>query len=104
MDSGSSGSSKKDPNPTKADIRQDFTTLYITNLNDYTWESPKIYINGIMRGYQYQWSGSVRPFEKLEIGLLNFTKRNGERFQTNQRRVTEVIVSVDGHDSNIYNF
>jgi hypothetical protein len=104
--SGKPNSTSKAPAspPTTAEIRKTITTLYITNTNDFAWVNPKIYVNGIVGGYRYTWQGTVQSMEQLEIGLLNFTKRNGARLQPLQTDVKEIMVAVDGHDSSIYNF
>lgn len=99
--SSSAAASSKGP-PTTASITKTLTTLSITNTNDFAWVNPEIWVNGVLGGYSYQWQGTVSPGEQLEIGLANFTKNNGDRFQPFETDVKKVFISVSGHDSNVY--
>ena len=101
MDVSSGGGEK---NPINAEITKNLTTLYIANADTYTWPSAKIYVNGIMGGYEYEYNESIPSGTRLELGLLDFTKRNGDRFQPHKTDVKEVIVSVPGYDSPIYTY
>lgn len=97
--------SKVSSNPaTKAKISKTLTTVHISNLNEFDWVQPKIYLNGIISGYSYKWRGTVKPYEQLDIGLLNFTNRKSERFQPYKQDIREVMIYVHGFDSNIYKF
>jgi hypothetical protein len=88
---------------TQAVVNKTLTTLYVTNANDFDWVNPTIHVNGY-GGYSYQWDGIVEPGVRLEIGLLNFTKRDGERFQPMKRDVQTVSVVFEGYDGNMYAF
>jgi hypothetical protein len=106
IDSGSSSLSyeNSEKNPISAGIRKSITTISIENRDSFTWSSAKLFINGIMGGYKYEYDQPIAPGEKIEIGLMNFTKRNGDRFQPYKTDVKEVIVAVPGYDSPIYTF
>ena len=78
-------------------------SLVIRNLNPFPWESATIYLNGVLMGYEYQ-QGSLQPRESVTIRLSEFVKSNGDRFQPQLKRPTEVIVRVPGCDSPVYKF
>lgn len=98
------GTADAEKNPINAGIRKSITTLSITNQDSFNWPSAKIYVNGIMKGYEYEYNGSIPAGGSVDIGLMNFTKRNGERFQPQKTDVKEVIVAVPGYDSPIYTY
>jgi hypothetical protein len=107
METGSSSyneNESSEKNPIDASITKNLTTLYITNQDAFVWPSAKIFVNGIMGGYRYEHGSSIEADATLEIDLINFTKRNGDRFQPYKTDVKEVIISVPGYDSPIYEY
>lgn len=100
----SPGESSSEHNPINAGIRKTLATLFVTNRDSFTWTSAEIFVNGIMKGYQYEYKSNIEPGETIELELISFTKRNGDRFQPFMTDVVEVIVSVPNYDSPIYNF
>ena len=72
-----------------------FSTLTIRNDDNFDWLSAKVFINGIMLGYSAE-IGPVSRGEKKTVNLRDFTKKNGERFNPQVKRPTEVIVHVPG--------
>lgn len=87
-----------------AQIKKDFTSIYITNYNRSLWPCADIRVNGILNGYEYKYNKPIPAGETVEIRLSSFTKRNGDRFQPMKTDIKEVIIVVSGYDSPIYEF
>lgn len=103
------GSLNQDPRPSGRTINAEITKygmydIRITNNNSFAWPSADIRLNGIPYGYRFEYLDNVMPGNTIEINLLNFTKRNGDRFQPLQTAVKEIIVNVPGCNSPIYEF
>ena len=94
----------KTKNPVKAQATLIGSTLVVTNLDDFEWPTVTIYVNGgPLSGYSAGPYGPVAQNRDLKVPLADFTKGD-LRFNTYERKVNQVIVSVDGHDAPVFAF
>jgi hypothetical protein len=83
--------------PIKAQAGLTDLSVVITNLDDFTWPSAIVYLNGSPRnGYRARSYGPVASNHRLTIPFTDFVM-GGERFNPHERRITQVMVSVKGH-------
>jgi hypothetical protein len=99
-----SSTTPPDKNPVKTRAALDGSAVLITNLNDYEWPSVTVYLNGNpLDGYSAGPYGPVLPNRDLRIPFTKFV-RGDLRFNIYERKVNQVIVSVDGHDAPVFSF
>lgn len=68
------------------------TQVKVTNMDDFAWTEVELRLNpGVASAYEYHLS-ELKPGESATIGLLNFTKSNGDRFNPFQSSVKELHI------------
>jgi hypothetical protein len=86
--------SEPDKNPIKTNVLSTATGLLVTNLNEFTWPSVTVYINGDpMTGYQLVYNRAINPHETIPLRFFEFTSGD-KRFNPIERKVKQVMVSV----------
>ena len=91
-------------NPVKTSAALTGSAVVITNLDDFTWSAVTVYVNGTpLDGYSAGPYGPIVPNRQLSIPFTEFV-RGDLRFNAYQRKINQVIVSVDGHDAPIFSF
>ena len=100
----SSSPSSPAQNPVKTHVGLTASAVAITNLDEYAWPGVKVYVNGNpLDGYKAVYNRQVAPHERILIPLTDFARRD-RRFNPVERKVTQVIVWVEGHDAPIFSF
>ena len=93
-----------DKNPVKTEVATTATGLLVTNLDEFTWPSVTVYINGDpMTGYEFVYNRAISPRETIPLRFFEFT-RGDKRFNPIERKVKQVIVHVPGHDAPMFGF
>jgi hypothetical protein len=91
-------------NPVKAHVGLTASAVAITNLDDYTWPGVTVWINGTpLDGYKAVYDRQVAPDERILIPLTEFARRD-RRFNPVERKVTQAMVWVEGHNAPIFSF
>jgi hypothetical protein len=80
----------------KLDAEVKFNGLQFTirNPSKVDWANGKAEINGVFNGYEYKF-GSLAAGQTIQVGALQFAKRNGERFNPIQMKPQEFYVYAD---------
>jgi predicted RNA-binding Zn-ribbon protein involved in translation (DUF1610 family) len=100
----SSSPSSSAKNPVKTHVGLTASAVAITNLDEYAWLGVKVYVNGNpLDGYKAVYDRQVAPHERILIPLTDFARRD-RRFNPVERKVTQVIVWVEGHGAPIFSF
>jgi len=100
----SNHSSTPDKNPIKTHAGLTDSVVVIANNNDFEWPAVTVYVNGTpLDGYSAGPYGPVPPNRVLRIPFSQFV-RGDLRFNAYERKVNQVIVSVDGHDAPVFSF
>lgn len=73
----------------------------LQNHDSYDWGPTTIYIDGLLFGYKHKLP-EVKRGEVVPMVLRDFVTRSGKRFDSFSRRPTEIVVSVEGHDSPVW--
>jgi Zn finger protein HypA/HybF involved in hydrogenase expression len=90
--------------PVKTQVGLTASAVAITNLDDYTWPGVKVWINGApLGGYKAVYDRQVAPGQRILIPLTDFA-RGDRRFNPVERKVTQVIVYVEGHGAPTFSF
>ena len=90
--------------PVKTQVGLTASAVAITNLDDYTWPGVKVWINGTpLGGYKTVYDRQVAPGQRILIPLTDFA-RGDRRFNPVERKVTQVIVYVEGHGAPTFSF
>src|SRR6266540_367135 len=101
---GGGHTSTPDKNPIKTNVVSTATGLLVTNLNEFTWPSVTVYINGDpMTGYRLDYNQAVVPHETIPLRFLEFASGD-KRFNPIERKVQKVMVHVPGHDAPMFSF
>jgi zinc-ribbon domain len=91
-------------NPVKAQVSTTATGLVVTNLDEFTWPSVTVYINGDpITGYSFAYKRPVNPRETIPLRFFEFTSGD-KRFNPIERKVKQVIVYVPDHAAPIFGF
>jgi hypothetical protein len=91
-------------NPLKADVGLAATAVAVTNLDEFTWPRVTIYLNGTpLDGYEAVYNRQVVPHQRIFIPFSEFA-RGDRRFNPFERKVTQAMVWVEGHDAPIFSF
>lgn len=100
---GSGSGSHEAKNPVKAQLRLvGSTAISVTNTDNFTWPSVTIWLNGDpMSGYKYVYNREVAPQQMILVNLIDCA-RDDRRFNPYERKLTQVMVYVDGHDAPIF--
>ena len=89
-------------NPVKTKVGLTASAVAITNLDDYAWPAVTVYINGTpLDGYNAVYDYQVAPQERILIPLTDFA-RGDRRFNVVERKVTQAMVWVEGHDAPMF--
>ena len=105
MNNSSSSSESSAKNPVKTHVGLTASSVAITNLDDYAWTGVKVYLNGTpLDGYKAVYDRQVAPQERILIPLTDFAKRDGRRFNPVERKATQVLIWVEGHDAPMFSF
>jgi len=90
--------------PVKAQVAVTGSAIVIKNLDDFTWPQITLYLNGDpFDGCKAIYDRAVAPREAISIPLIEFA-RGDRRFNPFERKVTQVIVYVEGHDAPVVSF
>jgi hypothetical protein len=91
-------------NPVKAQVGLTVSAVAVTNLDEQTWPSVTVYINGTpLDGYKAVYGRGVAPHERILIPFSEFA-RGDRRFNPVERKVTQAMVWVEGHDAPVFSF
>jgi hypothetical protein len=92
-------------NPVKTHVGLTASAVAITNLDEYAWPGVKVYLNGTpLDGYKAVYDREVAPHDRILIPLTDFAKRDGRRFNPVERKATQVLIWVEGHDAPMFSF
>jgi hypothetical protein len=90
--------------PIKAEIALTDLSVVIINLDDFTWPSATVYVNGTSRdGYRAGSRGPLASNHRLNIPFTEFV-RGDLRFNAYTQKINRVMVSVQGHDALTFSF
>ncbi len=90
--------------PVKAQAALTRSAVVITNLDDFTWPAVTLYLNGTpLDGYKAIYDQSVAPHQEISVPLVEFA-RGDLRFNPFERKPTQVMVWVQGHDAPMFSF
>ena len=91
-------------NPVKTQVGLTASAVAITNLDDYAWPGVTVYVNGTpLDGYKAVYDRQVAPHERILIPFGEFA-RGDRRFNPFERKVTQAMVWVEGHDAPMFSF
>jgi hypothetical protein len=80
------------------------SAVVITNLDDFTWPGVTLYLNGTpLDGYKAIYDQQVAPHQEISVPFVEFA-RGDLRFNPSERKVTQVMVWVQGHDAPMFSF
>jgi hypothetical protein len=97
-------SSSPAKSPVKAQAALTRSAVVITNLDDFTWPTVTLYLNGTpLDGYKAIYNQQVVPHQEISVPLVEFA-RGDRRFNPSERKVTQVMVWVEAHDAPIFSF
>ena len=90
--------------PVKTQVGLTTSAVAITNLDEYTWPGVTVYVNGTpLDGYKAVYERQVAPHQRILIPFTDFA-RGDRRFNPVERKVTQAMVWVEGHDAPIFSF
>jgi hypothetical protein len=99
---GDSSSSAK--NPVKTQVGLTASAVAVTNLDEQTWPAVTVYLNGTpLDGYEAVYNRAVAPHERILIPFSEFA-RGDRRFNPIERKVTQAMVWVQGHNAPVFSF
>jgi hypothetical protein len=91
-------------NPVKTQVGLTASAVAITNLDEYAWPGMTVWINGTpLDGYKAVYDRQVAPHQRILIPLTDFA-RGDRRFNPVERKVTQAMVWVEGHDAPMFSF
>jgi len=91
-------------NPIKARVGLTDSAVAVTNLDVEAWPRVTVYINGTpLDGYKAVYNRAVVPNELILIPFTEFA-RGDRRFNPVERKVTQAMVWVEGHDAPRFSF
>jgi hypothetical protein len=80
------------------------SAVVITNLDDFTWPGVTLYLTGTpLDGYKAIYDQQVAPHQEISVPFVEFA-RGDLRFNPFERKVTQVMVWVQGHDAPMFSF
>jgi len=90
--------------PVKAQAALTRSAVVITNLDDFAWPEVTLYLNGTpLDGYKAIYDQQVAPHQEISVPFVEFA-RGDLRFNPFERKVTQVMVWVQGHDAPMFSF
>src|SRR6266513_1228546 len=91
-------------NPIKARVGLTDSAVAVTNLDVEAWPRVTVYINGTtLDGYKAVYNRAAVPNELILIPFTEFA-RGDRRFNPVERKVTQAMVWVEGHDAPRFSF
>jgi hypothetical protein len=99
-----SGSNVKPNRQVSAGIRTSVTHLIVGNKDSADWTEKTIYLNGTPPFTFKLTIDGLRAGETVSLPLIQFTKKNGDRFDPYRMEVKEVWIGGDGYDYIKYGF
>src|SRR4029077_5253133 len=89
--------SSSDKPTVKAQVTVTGSAVVVRNFDDFTWPYITLYVNGDpFSGYKAIYNRAVAPREAISIPLMEFA-HGDRRFNPFERKVTQVIVWVQGY-------
>ena len=80
------------------------SAVVITNLDDFTWPGVTLYLNGTpLDGYKVVYDQEVPPHQEISVPLTEFV-HGDRRFNPFERKPTQIMIWVQGHDAPIFSF
>ena len=80
------------------------SAVVITNLDDFTWPGVTLYLNGTpLDGYKVVYDQEVPPHQEISVPLTEFV-HGDRRFNPFERKPTQIMIWVQGHDAPILSF
>ena len=84
-----SGENKPNDITLKAEVSREGLQIKIVNKDDFVWENPEITIND-----DYTYKTEFLAKGESHIGLVRFTKKDGEKFNPETHQVKKIMIYI----------